>query len=150
MVRRAEELQMLYTLFRRTLASKAQNDALIQVATEAGEEEQLKSVKTQDEVLTKRLDAIGTITHRLIGGYSEDDLVNTMDKLTALMEAHTSLRRDQARIRLEVELAAMHGYLTSDQRLQSEQALQQAKEQLSKIASEVDALFPKPSLIVSA
>lgn len=150
MVRRAEELQTLYTLFRRTLAGKAQNDALLQVATEAGEQEQLETIKKQDELLTRRLEAIGTITHRMIGGYSEEDLVNAMDKLTALMEAHTSTRRDQARIKLEVELAAMHGYLTSEQRRQSEEALHQAKEQLEKIASEVQSLFPSPSLIVTA
>jgi hypothetical protein len=150
MIRRAEELQMLYTLFRRTLAAQAQNEALRQVANEANEPEQQAEIEKQQAIMTARLDAIGTITRRMIGGYSEEELVNAIDKLTTLMDAHTQGRREQARIRLEIELAGMRGMLSNEQRLQAEQALNHTQEQLSKIASEVDALFPKPSLIVTA
>jgi hypothetical protein len=80
---------------------------------------------------------------------SEDELVAAIDRLGALMEAHAAVRRDQSRIKLEVELAGMRGSLPTDQRLQAEQALHQAKEQLDEIASQVNSLFPTPKILVA-
>lgn len=149
MIRRAEELQMVYSLFRRTLAGKSQTEALIQVATEAGEAEQLATLQQQQETLDKRLEAIGTIAHRMIGGYSEDDLVNAIDKLAALMETHSQLRAEQARIKLEMELVGMASTMSNERRRQAEQALTQIKEQLEVVASEVAGLFPSPKMLIT-
>lgn len=147
MIRRAEELQMVYTLFRRTLSSQAQTEALLEVAREAQETEQVTKLEGQLSMLKKRLDAIGTITHRMLGSLGEDDLVAAMDKLGAYMERHSRLRSDQAMLRLEAEISGMNGYMSSEARLQYEKAQTDIKTELEFVAGEVEKLFPKPTMV---
>lgn len=148
MIRRAEELQVLYTLHRRTLVAQAQTEALLSVAKETNEEEQAKALQAQIDLNQQRLDAIGGVVHRTIGAYGEDELLATVDKLNAFMETHSKMRFELARLMAEVELGAMTGRLTAENRVTAEQAMNELRTELAAIGTKVDELFPKPSLLL--
>jgi hypothetical protein len=149
MVRRAEELQVLYTLHRRTLVAQAQTEALLSVAKETNEKQQVAALEGQIALNKQRLDAIGTVVHRTIGAFGEDELLAVVDQLNSLMETHSKMRFELARLKAEVELGAMTGRLTADNRVTAEQAMNELRAELEAISTKVDTLFPKPSLVLT-
>ena len=148
MIRRAEEAQVLYTLQKRTIVAQTQMEALRDVAAETGETEQLEALNKQIELNQTRLNAVGTLAERMFGVTDEDGLLQIVDAVGAAMETHSKLRFETARLRNELELGAMVGRLTAEDRMSAETAIAHMTEEIQKIGEQMDKLFPKARLLL--
>ena len=148
MIRKAEEAQVLYTLQKRTLVAQAQMEALRDLAVETGETEQVDALNKQIELNQTRLNAVGTLAERVFGVTDEDGLLQIVDTVGAAMETHSKFRFEVARLRNELELGAMVGRLTAEDRMNAETAIAHMTEELQKIGDQMDRLFPKARLIL--